>query len=309
MGDRSVTPEPAEHPGVSQGSRFVWPPRPVDLAAFPPASTPEGSDSPAPGPRARRRGLWETFEDVWLVPTALPLALRAARLGWQPDPASAYCDRCGQTVGPHESGEFGCAACRGRRLPWDRFVRLGEHRDELRDWVHEVKFARWRRLGWEMGRELGDRLIAAGAPRARVCVIPAPMAWAHRALRGIDHASVIGAGVAERLGCPLVAALRRERRPSQRGLSVAQRRKNVSGAFHALGGVRLEGWHVVVVDDVMTTGATMRAMCRTLRRGAGMGRDGAGRRGAGGGQVWAVAAAVATRSVGTGAGSGGTAGA
>lgn len=306
MGDRSASPKPADDRGVSQGSRFVWPPRPVDLIVPAAAPAPERSATPPPGPAALPRGLWEAFEDVWLAPTALPLGLRAARLGWQPDPAWAYCDRCGQTVGPHESGEFGCAACRGRRLPWDRFVRLGEHRDALRDWVHEVKFARWRRLGWEMGRELGDRLIAAGAPRTRVCVVPAPMAWAHRALRGIDHASVIGAGVAERLGCPLVAALRRERRPSQRGLSVAQRRKNVAGAFHALRGVRLEGWHVVVVDDVMTTGATMRAVCRTLRRGAGMGRDAAGRRG--GVQVWAVAAAVATRVVGVAAGSGGAGG-
>lgn len=309
MGDRSARSEHAEAPGVSQGSRFVWPPRPVDLTVAPTAPTPQGPVTTVAGSRTRRRGLWEAFEDAWLAPTALPLALRADRLGWQPDPASAYCDRCGQTVGPHESGEFGCAACRGRRLAWDRFVRLGEHRDALRDWVHEVKFARWRRLGWEMGRELGDRLIAAGAPRTRVCVVPAPMAWAHRALRGIDHASVIGAGVAERLGCPLVAALRRERRPSQRGLSVAQRRKNVAGAFHALRGVRLEGWHVVVVDDVMTTGATMRAMCRTLRRGAGMGRDVAGRRGVGAGQVWAVAAAVATRNAGWSAGGGGEEGA
>lgn len=223
---------------------------------------------------------------MWCVPTAASLSRRMREAGWSAQPFEGYCNRCGQTVGPYETDEFGCAACRGRRLPWDRFARLGPHAGALREWIHEVKFTRWRRLGFDLGEMLGRRLLEAGAPRERVCVIPSPMSLRRRLTRGIDHAAVIAAGVAGELGCPLVVALRRKHRRTQRGLSAAERKKNVVGVFTRAFGVDLKGWNVVVVDDVVTTGATMEAMCRALRKRGGMRR-------APGVQVWAAALAAA----------------
>lgn len=264
-------------------AEFVWPPRPLSAegSTAAPASSARADVAEARGdPRAGRlvraaRTALADAEQFWLEPEADVLSRRAASCGWIPDVFGVYCDRCGRTVGPAEADEFGCSGCRGKRLPYRRFVRLGEHDGELRRWIHEVKFTRWRRLGVDLGRVLGERLAQAGlAPGAltrpeRLCVTPTPTTWRRRLARGVDHAAAIAAGVAIELQAPLVRAIGRRHRPSQLAVAPSARRRNVAGAFFPLWGVNLEGWTVVLVDDVRTTGATLRAASRALRAGRG----------------------------------------
>lgn len=251
---------------------FVWPPAATEaVASAARAVTPQPA-SPRGGFGAAIARWAHAAEEFWLEPTALPLARRMAQCGWAPDVFGAFCDRCGRTVGPHEGDEFGCSGCRGTRLPWARFVRLGAHEGDLRQWVHEVKFTRWRRLGADLGAMLGDRVAAAGLGPGipgrpqRLCVAPMPTTWRRLAERGVDHAGAIAEGVARRLRAPLVRALRRRHRPSQVEVTASQRLRNVSGAFRPVWGVDLSGWTVVLVDDVRTTGATLRAASRALGR-------------------------------------------
>lgn len=210
-------------------------------------------------------------EERWLAPTALPLARRMGVIGWEPDGFLAFCGRCGGSVGPHEESEFGCAACRDERLPWERFVRLGEFDGPLRQWVHEVKFTRWQRLGDDLGRLLGRRMLDSGLPAGKAVVVPMPTTWLRRTTRGIDHAGVVAHGVAAAVGGRVERLLAREHRRAQRTLSPAERLRNVSGAFRRAGGPISAGGVVVLVDDVRTSGATLRAAAGALkgRRKAG----------------------------------------
>lgn len=229
--------------------------------------------TPAPAPESTPR--WsaciESFERTWLTPVAEPLARRMRSAGWTPDTFDVYCNRCGGNVGPHEADEFGCAACASRRLPWSRFLRLGVYESPLDAWVKEVKFSRFRSLGVDLGRLLGERLRDAGAlapAPERVVVTPVPSSFRRRMSRGVDHALVIARGVSRELQIPIVPALRTRHRPSQRAVTVSQRRRNAAGAFQLRRGVDLSGWTVLLVDDVRTSGATLAAAARALRSGA-----------------------------------------
>lgn len=282
-----MQPEPSHLETTSETGgergRFVWPPRPapVDVGVGAPAeavvdAAASGAVVGGGGPRGEAAGaavrgsVWGAVERVWLGLAAPPWRVRAAEAGWAPDGPGAYCGRCGTTVGPHEADGDGCVACRGRRLPWDRFVRLGEYAGVLREAVVEVKFTRWRRLGDELGRLLGAAVLGAlrgaGVDLGRVVIVPVPTTFRRRVWRGIDHSLVIARGVSRASGLPVERLLEREHRPSQLEVAPSRRAANVAGSMRARAGARVRGRVVVLVDDVRTTGATMAAASRAVRK-------------------------------------------
>lgn len=96
-------------------------------------------------------------------------------------------------------------------------------------------------------------------------VLPVPLHWRRRWFRGFNQAMEIGKPVARHLGVALVRKVRRARAtPSQSGLSARQRAKNLKAAFIVCG--KLSCRHVLIVDDVITTGATVRELARVLQR-------------------------------------------
>ena len=86
--------------------------------------------------------------------------------------------------------------------------------------------------------------------------------------RGYDQARLIAVELAKRLEIPCMAALRKRRdNPPQSGIRrPEQRRANVSGVYSALPGVELSGKHILLVDDIVTTGATLSECAAVLRQ-------------------------------------------
>lgn len=247
---------------MSAQSRFIWPPKPL---------TEEGVSAPACAPlppvsdslRARTARALREVERYWLDPVALPLVERAGAIEWAPDAPDVYCDRCGQTLGEHESSEFGCASCAHNRFRWRRLVRLGEYAGPLADWIKETKFHRNDRLGEALGRELAKTLrpVVAGS---KVAIVPVPMPWLRRQRRGIDHTVAIARGIASETGWPVVRALRARSHALQHASARSNRAGNVFKAFRRRSRADLAGRAAVLVDDVLTTGSTLRAASRAL---------------------------------------------
>jgi predicted amidophosphoribosyltransferase len=304
-------------PGDSR--RFVWPPiAPDQTAAEPrPPTRPAPNDSPrapvarasaaeparptstadigslwGPRPPAANR-LWASIEHVWLGLPAPPLPDRCAAAGLAPDVPDDYCPRCGRTTAPGEHNETpGCRRCAGKRPPWTRIVRLGEYTGPLREIVHDVKFTAWRRLGEDLGWALGGAIQAAldaeGRAGEPAAIVPMATTFRRRMYRGIDHALAISRGVSRRMGYPIVRALGRTHGPSQLSVPLSRRRANVAGRFYADTAAIPEETLAILIDDVMTSGATVAAACRALGAVRGPG----GRRRVGGGP-WVGVAAVA----------------
>jgi ComF family protein len=105
------------------------------------------------------------------------------------------------------------------------------------------------------------------------CVVPVPLHWLRRWRRGYNQSSSLALGLSSRLGLPLQNWwLKRIRNtPSQKALSRTARQENVRGAFQVRSSAACKGRSILLVDDVVTTGATVHEAARVLRA-AGAGR-------------------------------------
>ncbi len=131
--------------------------------------------------------------------------------------------------------------------------------------LHELKYRGRAGAGLRLGRMLGR---AAG--RGGDIAVPVPLHRLRRRERGFNQSAVLCRGMWAESGIPVGEYLKRIRpTPSQTSLGEEARRANVEGAFALRRGVKrlLAGRSVLLVDDVLTTGATVRACARVLKEG------------------------------------------
>jgi ComF family protein len=175
------------------------------------------------------------------------------------------CPRCAASVGPFALLEGGCAGCRGQPLPFHAALRLGPYDRLLRDLILRLKY----HSGEALAEVLGELWAAHAAAQFHALqaevVVPVPLHWLRRLRRGYNQSAAVAGGVARVLGLPCRPRwLRRVRNtPRQVGQSFAARLENVRGAFRARPAVAGRG--VLLLDDVMTTGATLAEAARALR--------------------------------------------
>lgn len=155
-----------------------------------------------------------------------------------------------------------CMLCRSGQRGFDEAFCYGAYEGTLRKLIHLFKYSGMRRLDQPLGALLADAL-----PRDRQfdLVTAVPLHWRRRWQRGYNQAELLGKAIARARGIPVVRVLRRgSATRAQAGLSNAQRRENVAGAFRARR--RVAGLRILLVDDVMTTGATAGACARALKK-------------------------------------------
>jgi ComF family protein len=111
--------------------------------------------------------------------------------------------------------------------------------------------------------------LALALPRGREfdAVVPVPLHWRKKWSRGFNQSELLARFIARRYSLPVVPALRRRQATAaQAGLTNAARRENVAHAFAVRSRDRVAGKRILLIDDVMTTGATAAACARVLRR-------------------------------------------
>jgi ComF family protein len=167
-----------------------------------------------------------------------------------------------------------CGLCRRGVRGFDAAYSFGFYEDELRKLIQLFKYGRIQTLSGPLGK-----LLARALPHEQNfdVIVPMPLHWRKRWQRGFNQADLLAREIGRRMHVPVRNALRRTRyTESQAGLTSAKRRENVSGAFQGArravffppkNGKALDGLSVLLIDDVMTTGATAASCARALKRG------------------------------------------
>ena len=177
------------------------------------------------------------------------------------------CEHCAKPVGGDGRAAAPCPWCDGRGLGRiKRVARLGLMQSPLRELIHFIKF----RGRWELAVWLGDRLAEQPAVRQVMAeadvVVPVPLHAIRQTYRGYNQSTLIARRLARRFRVPMAnPVVRAKPTVAQTALtSVAARQANLRDAFVLLDPPAVEGKRVVLVDDVTTTGATLRSLAYCL---------------------------------------------
>lgn len=186
-----------------------------------------------------------------------------------PDPINR-CERCGAEAGPFASTKNGCTHCRNRKLKFRSVTCLAMYDGKLRK---ALLSAKWSFSAVPM-RSLARLLVAARLSELEELridrVIPIPQHWRQRLVRNFNPAIVIAEEVARKLGVPCdVHILRRSHRTRpQKRVSVQQRFENQKGTLSVRDPHLVKKECLLLIDDVLTTGATC-SEAASLFRAAG----------------------------------------
>ena len=132
--------------------------------------------------------------------------------------------------------------------------------------IHGLKYRGMEKIGVVLGAWYGELLSRDGGLGSVDYVLPVPLHPKKKRKRGYNQCTGFGREVARVLGARFSEdlLLRREASPTQTSQNRWRRWKGTQGAFHAPGGHLLEGKRILLVDDVITTGATLGACCEAL---------------------------------------------
>ncbi len=186
------------------------------------------------------------------------------------DPAAGRCRGCARALPPMMPPGGLCAQCRRSPRGYRRLLAWGPYRSgvPLREWILALKHGGRRELALPLGALLAERLDEVGVRHPTCVLVPVPLHPLRRLERGYDQARCLALAAADALGLECCAALRRLRwTPPQGASGAVSRSANVRAAFRVVErrAARLAGRTVFLVDDVVTSGATVESCASALR--------------------------------------------
>ncbi|GAB2182610.1 ComF family protein [Denitratisoma sp. agr-D3] len=205
------------------------------------------------------------------APSGDGLLCEPCRAALPPLPAPA-CPVCALPVPgaqggtPSENLGGPCGACLAHPPAYDRTVALWRYDFPVDALIQSLKYGHQLAVGHFLGEALADRARRAPPQPRPDLVLPMPLSPGHLRQRGFNQALEIARPLARALDVALVpdACQRLRETQPQAGLAWKERQSNIRGAFACP--QDLSGRHVLVVDDVMTSGATLGELARTLKK-------------------------------------------
>ena len=175
------------------------------------------------------------------------------------------CSRCGAAL---VTAALACPWCTRYELQFDRVFPLGRYCGRMRTATLRMKFSAGDALALALGRFLAARRRVELSAFAPDIIVPIPMHWRRRLWRGANRPETLAQALAGTIPhTPIKGVLRRKTYTHpQKDLRPIDRFRNVRDAFHVRAGYDLKDKRVLLVDDVLTTGATCSSAAEALKR-------------------------------------------
>jgi len=174
------------------------------------------------------------------------------------------CVRCALPLADDINTEVLCGRCIHQLPEFDYVHSLFRYDDDIIKLVHQLKFSG----KISFARSIGEMLLAQlrNTEEQPDCLLPVPLHASRMRQRGYNQSIEISRVLAKAMALPIeITAIKRHRSTlAQTGLNAKQRKKNIRGAFSVVG--QLNYQHILIIDDVMTTGATVNELAALLKK-------------------------------------------
>lgn len=168
------------------------------------------------------------------------------------------CYRCGTVTEYYAT----CVSCR-KQSPLKRVWAATHYETDARQAVHQLKYTRARAAAKDMAVHMAQQIkLVTDEPWV---IVHAPTTSGRVRQRGYDQAHYIAKELARQLHCPAASLLERQTNQHQVGQSGTSRRRQMVGAFRVAKPAVVQKTNILLVDDVLTTGATLEAAAKALR--------------------------------------------
>lgn len=180
-----------------------------------------------------------------------------------------FCDRCGDPVAGAVDHDYTCFSCSAEPPSFDVARSVARYDGVVGEALRKLKYEKALWVAPDMAELLHRCLSAEFSGVEFDLVVPVPLHHVRRRERGFNQSAVLASELGKRIRCPSSLGLLRRIRPTttQTHLTAAQRLSNVKDAFQSRRMKRLTGLRVLLVDDVMTTGATVNSCAKALKKG------------------------------------------
>lgn len=181
---------------------------------------------------------------------------------------SPFCDVCSEPFSGEITEAFTCANCAHRKIHFESAVAVYRSRSVVRRLIHEFKYGKHQHLRFPVARWLNDALDDDRLRgRQFDLLVPVPLHPARKRERGFNQAALLAELVSEERSIPCRPILERVRYTTTQTLfDRSDRMENLHDAFRLRKNMDVRGLRVLLIDDVLTTGATLSECARVLRR-------------------------------------------
>lgn len=178
-----------------------------------------------------------------------------------------FCETCSEPFPGAITDGFTCANCGHRKLYFETAVAVYRSRGIVRRVIHDFKYNRQIHLRHVVARWLADALDDVRLRGRRFDrLVPVPLHPARRRERGFNQADLLAELLSRQTAIPLQRVLQRIRyTKTQTAFDRAERMENLRNAFRLRKNAAVQGYRVLLIDDVLTTGSTLSECARVLK--------------------------------------------